>query len=157
MLRFLVKPTFDAVRRSAQQRYKRLQNLSIPYKQASVYLHQWVIKNIETEGGNVGRWPPFSPVTLAIIERTDPSRMPAKLLQKTGALRQSFVPFASSRNAGVGSELPYSKDHHEGEGRLPERRLLPRKPEVMPDIRRILQNHVRQTLFDRPWVTRTNK
>lgn len=143
MLRFLVKPAFDVVRKKAQRKYALLKNLSLPYKRASVYLHKWVIDNFKTEGGKVGGWAPFSPVTLAIIERTDPGRMPAKLLQKTGALRQSFVPFATNRNAGVGSDLPYSKTHEEGKGRIPSRRMLPRRPEVIKDVRQILSDHVK--------------
>lgn len=143
MLRFLVKPTFDKVRKTAQRKYARLKNLSVPYKRASVYLHGWVIANFKTEGGKVGGWAPFSPITLIMIERHDPGRVPAKLLQKTGALRQSFVPFATNRNAGVGSNIPYSKKHEEGQGRIPARRMLPRKPEVTKDIRTILSDHVK--------------
>lgn len=139
MLAFKVKPAFEKIAQRAKKWEEQLKrNKLLAYKRASVWLHKWVIENFETEGEKVGKWAPFSPVTLAIIERADPGRMPAKLLQKSGALRQSFVPFANSRNAGVGSALPYAEAHHEGAGRLPERRLLPRKSEVIKPLREVL-------------------
>lgn len=145
MIRFLVKPTVDKIRKSVKRKYAHMQRLSIPYKRASVYLHKWVIANFKTEGGNVGGWAPFSPRTLIMIERTDPGRIPAKLLQKTSALRQSFVPFATNRDAGVGSDIPYSKSHEEGIGNLPQRRMLPTKPEVIKDVRQIFSDHVKES------------
>lgn len=143
MIRFLVKPAFDQVKRRVKRKLDQISNLSLPYKRASVYLHKWVIDNFQSEGGKVGGWQPFSPVTLAAIERNDPGRIPAKLLQKTGALRQSFVPFSTKRNAGVGTGLPYSQPHEEGLGNVPQRRMLPEREEVLDDIRKILNDHIR--------------
>lgn len=139
MINFSVKPTFQAIAARAKRWEAQLrQNKLIAYKRSAAWLHKWVMENFEGEGDKVGKWAPFSPVTLRSIERTDPGRMPAKLLQKTGALRQSFLPFATSTNAGVGSKLDYSKKHEEGEGRLPARRMLPRRGEVIKPLREIL-------------------
>lgn len=125
---------------------KKVGDFAGPYARAALFLDQWVQRNFKSEGGNVGGWQKFSPVTLRIIERVDPSRMPAKLLQKTGQLRASFLPFASKRDAGVRSELPYAAKHHKGEGRIPERRLLPRRKEVIKDVREIMRDHVKEAI-----------
>lgn len=143
MLRFSVKPALKKIAARAKRwEHQLAQKKLVAYKRASVWLHRWVIKNFETEGGNVGNWAPFSPVTLDIIKRTDPGRMPAKLLQKTSNLRQSFVPFSSKHNAGVGSDVTYAKTHEEGIGRVPARRMLPRREEVIKPLRQILESTI---------------
>lgn len=122
-----------------KQRIKELQNLKTPMVKASIYLDRWVQSNFKSEGGKVGGWKPFARggrITDNGIDRS------AQLLQLTGRLRASFLPFATNKNAGIGSDLDYSEKHHEGEGRIPERRLLPKRDEVMTDLRRIIRNHV---------------
>lgn len=141
----VVKPTIAELRKRLAKKRAAVMDLRTPYARASVLLDQWVQKNFQSEGGKVGGWAPFSPVTLKIMERTDPGRAPAKLLQKTGALRLSFSPFADKKRAGIGSDLPYAKTHHKGEGRIPERQLLPDKGaayrEVMLSAREIMTDY----------------
>ena len=120
---------------------KKLNNRSVLNKKVSIFLDQWVQQNFKTEGGNVGGWPPFKhggrvnskglgtqtriyTGSTTIEVYVDKS---AKLLQDTGRLRISFAPFSTQRDAGIGSDLPYSKFHNEGEGHLPRRRMLPKK------------------------------
>lgn len=141
----IVKPTLAELRKRLAKKRAAVMDLRTPYARASILLDQWVQKNFKTEGGKVGGWTPFSTVTLKIMERTDPGRAPEKLLQKTGALRLSFLPFADKKRAGIGSDLPYAKTHHKGEGHTPERRLLPdHNPErqtVMREAREVMADY----------------
>lgn len=109
-----------------------------PYRQASVFLFKWVQNNFKTEGGKTektwkdlklkGRWKGKGKNRYF---QTD-----YKILQDEGRLRQSFKPFFTKDNAGIGSELPYSKTHEHGDKskNIPQRRILPKRVEVMPDI-----------------------
>lgn len=127
--------------REYQKRYqeaaRKLEDLNPTMKKVSVYLDQWVQRNFQTQGGKVGGWQPFVESNPRIAQ--DPS---AKLLQDTGALRRSFLPFATGDNAGIGSDLPYSEPHNAGWGHLPQRRLLPKKTEVNDDVSDIIRADV---------------
>jgi len=140
--KFTTTPALGRVSQKLERLRKRLANFKQPYQQAAVFLDQWVQHNFRTEGGKYKGWKPFSPVTLRMISANDPGRMPPKLLQKTGRLRQSFLPFHTRRNAGIGSQLPYSKEHDEGEGRIPQRKILPTDKLVKPDMAKILRGHI---------------
>lgn len=140
------KPSVEELKRSVEARRKQLANFRTPYTRASIFLDQWVQQNFKSEGGKVGGWKPFAKSTLEHIAETDPGRQPAKLLQRTGRLRSTFMPFASDDDAGIGSNLFYSKPHNEGLGRLPQRRLLPTRDLVMGDIRRIFKNYTTEVL-----------
>lgn len=108
------------------------------YRAAGVFLDQWVQKNFRTEGGNIGGWPQFA---LGGRKKRGLFDATAKLLQDTGALRISFKPFASNKNAGIGSDLDYSEYHNEGIG-VPQRRMLPKQSEVNGPLRDILEGYV---------------
>lgn len=125
---------------------KQMVDLSNPISKAAVFLDQWVQRNFKGEGAKVGGWAPFAPATLRWIELYDPERSPAKLLQKTSYLKTSFLPFTSKNQAGIGSDVPYSKTHNEGLGHVPERRMLPKYKEVIKDVNRIMRNHVKESL-----------
>lgn len=62
----------------------------------------------------------------------------AMLLQDTGALRMSVLPFASQTEAGIGTNLPYSRNHEEGIG-VAKRRILPTQDEVGPKAHEIFE------------------
>ena len=140
------KPSVQELKKSVEARRKQLANFRTPYTRASIFLDQWVQRNFKSEGGKVGGWKPFAQSTLEHIAQTDPGRQPAKLLQRTGRLRSTFLPFASDDDAGIGSNLFYSKFHNEGLGRLPQRRLLPTRDLVMADIRRIFKNYTTEVI-----------
>lgn len=125
-IEIIVKPTIEELRKRLAKKRTSVMDLRTPYARAAVLLDQWVQKNFKTEGGKVGGWTPFA---LGGRWKTHPdgSRTfdpKAKLLQDEGRLKSSFSPFASTKHAGIGSDLPYAKDHHEGIG-LPARQLLP--------------------------------
>ena len=134
-------PSRAAIKKAAEEAHKKLKDQKGPYRKASVLLDQWVQKNFKTEGENVGGWKPFARNNRRWLQ--DPS---AKLLQDTGRLRSSFRPFATLRNAGIGSFLKYSKPHDRGTRNLPERRMLPRKyKEVKPIVEPIFNRHIKDS------------
>lgn len=121
-----------------KERQKAIGALGTPLARASIWLDRWVQLNFRSEGGNVGGWEPFALGGRVTKDGIDAS---AKLLQDTGRLRSSFLPFHTKNNAGVISDLFYAGYHQRGEG-VPERRMLPKRAEVIDDIRRIMQSHV---------------
>jgi phage gpG-like protein len=136
-----VDPDLKKLRTRVNEARKDLKESKPAWKRVSIFLDQWVQQNFRTEGGKVGGWSPFSEFNLRAL--LDPS---AKLLQDTGRLRLSFVPFATKNDAGIGSDLPYAEKHEEGEGALPVRRMLPKGSEVKKDVREILEDFVGVTL-----------
>ena len=133
-------------------------------KKASIVLDRWVLRNFQTEGGSVGGWKDlkaggrykksvtgrktFAGVTInkGITKTTFSTNY--KILQDTGALRRSFSPFYSRFNAGIGSNLPYSKKHEFGDKakKLPRRRMLPTHKDVDDDMILLYSNHVFQSI-----------
>ena len=135
-----------------------------PYHKSAAFLDRWVQTNFKTSGGKVGGWKPFAhggrvglgdprPPGATDFKIVAPwgvldgwKDSSAKLLQDTGTLRHSFIPFASKKNAGIGSDLIYSKTHDQGRGNIPQRRILPEKKEILPDIMKIFESHVRLSI-----------
>lgn len=152
MIPFLFKSDeakLKGLARNAQKARKAMLDASPAMRAASVYLDKWVQKNFKSEGGNVGGWEPFA-ASGRLKQRPDGSwtfDRTAKLLQDTGALRASFVPFATKDNAGIGSDLDYADDHHKGID-VPERRLLPKKHEVRKPLRDIMDAYVQHSVLD---------
>jgi len=126
------------IRAGLAEAKKALQDAKPAYKRVGVFLDSWVQRNFQGEGSFVGGWEDFAAGGRVVNGVLDTS---AKLLQDTGALRASFYPFALKDNAGIGSELPYAKKHEEGEGNVPQRRMLPNEKEVGKDIRDILEEY----------------
>ena len=88
-----------------------MQQTEEPHAKVAVFLDRWVQTNFRKEGGLVGRW---KKLKLGGRRLTgggfDPT---AKILQDTGRLRISFIPFSNRRTAGIGSDIPYAKKHME--------------------------------------------
>lgn len=146
----------------------KLQDTEPAMRRVAVFLDQWVQRNFQTEGGNVGRWAPFKyggrlttktklsggkrvrnkGATAQSIVGRKHINASAKLLMDTGALRHSFLPFVRGGIAGIGSDLPYSKAHEEGlpENGLPQRRMLPKIGEVRADVTEIMDQWVRLSI-----------
>jgi len=137
-----IKPSRKAIEKSLEKSRKKLKKQTGPYKKVSVSLDQWVQKNFKTEGKKVGGWKSFSENNKRWL-----SDRSAKLLQDTGRLRSSFRPFATLRNAGIGSFLKYSKPHNEGLGYLPKRQMLPDKDdkEILEKINKIWPKHIKDS------------
>lgn len=147
-----VKAVGDRLEKAAAEIRAGMEN---PHSRISTFLDQWVQDNFKSEGGNVpDGWAPFA-FGGRFVERADGSTFidtTAKLLQDTGRLRASFIPFASKDEAGIGSKVPYSKKHERGQGAfLPARPMLPRldwpagrvkAKTVRERIRQIFSDHV---------------
>ena len=117
----------------------------IVYRKIAIFLDQWVQRNFKAQGASLkgSVWPPFKyggrPIKGGGLDTS------AKLLQDTGALRASHLPFSSKSDAGIGSLLPYSKFHQEGIG-VPMRRTLPERVEVHAAIAQLFDEHVKRSL-----------
>lgn len=135
-----------------QNRYKdnaeKIKNLKTPYKKIAIFLDSWVQRNFKGQGKQVGGWKKFK-------KRKDGTRgrwirgkgldTTAKLLQDTGRLRASFLPFAHAKDAGIGSDLPYAEKHEKGV-KVPVRRILPIKSEVIDRASKIMDDYVKDNL-----------
>ncbi len=143
-----VKPPLEEVAFIWKHRSKTLSNLEPAHKKVAVYFDQFVQRNFKDEGANLEGgdvWPAFIHGGRVVLGDIDSS---AKLLQLTGRLKFSFLPFSNKDNAGIGSKLLYSKTHNEGLDRtgVPKRRILPIDSEVTDRIREILTAHGKKSL-----------
>ena len=145
----------EALKQRQIKAREALQNNGVVMRQISIFLDRWVQKNFQSSGGAVGEWEKYkyggrlTTKDKANGQSLDGHRWingSAKLLMDTGALRLSFLPFASLGNAGIGSDLPYAKFHQEGTKTLPQRRMLPVKSEVQADIKEIMTDWLRITI-----------
>lgn len=148
MINVSITPTLEQVKVRATEMRKALSDRRDVNKRLMVYLDQWVQHNFRSEGGKVGGWKPLAAggrwkTSASGRRRFDPS---AKILQDTGRLRISFYPFERGETVGIGSDIPYSKKHEEGEDGLPQRRMLPKPSEVRDDVKRIYDHFVGQTV-----------
>lgn len=104
-----------------------LDDMTPANREASIAMYGFTIRNFDGQGALQGGWAPLAPSTIRQKARIG-KQVP---LVRSGALRAGFTSFYSRDNAGVGNELSYSRYHHEGTGRLPQRELLPRREAVL--------------------------
>ena len=125
---------------------RKIKNTLQANQQVSVWLARWVESNFRSQGGKVGRWAPFKYGGRRM--KKGKINKNALLLQDTGALKASFLPFFTRRVAGIRSGLRYAKFHEFGvpSRNLPARRMLPlhTDKEVMAGIRKIYEWHVKK-------------
>lgn len=138
-----VRRELNDVSERLDKRRIEMAKIETPLSRAATFLDRWVQVNFRTEGGNVGGWLPFARGGRLLPNGSIDGS--AKLLQDTGRLRASFLPFASKKDAGIVSDLPYAPIHHEGQG-VPERRMLPKAREVVKDITKILEEFVEKVV-----------
>lgn len=136
------KKEVEAMEKKLKERREDLKKGTEPMRRVSTYLDSWVQQNFKTEGEKTGqKWEELQaggrPIKGGGIDTS------AKILQDTGRLRASFLPFFFRDNAGIGSDLPYSETHEEGIG-VPKRRILPLKSEFIDTAKKILGDWVRK-------------
>lgn len=152
-----IKPgrnSIRATRRFLVKTRRRINNPSAANRKVSIRLLRWVNENFKTEGGKVGKWKPFRHGGRLTGNRLPSGRFEvdrsAKLLQDTGALRASFIPFSSKTVAGIGSNVRYSLTHELGlpHKNVPIRRMLPlpEDREVIDFITKIYDHHIQRTI-----------
>jgi phage gpG-like protein len=119
----------------AQRRLNRLaaqlQNRRPVNKILSAKLFAMVMENFDNEAHDGQPWLDLAPSTW----RWKRKRGYEKILQNTGALRQSFLPFSDNNSAGVGAlsvrkHADISKKHEEGIG-VPKRPMLPGRAKAL--------------------------
>lgn len=130
-----------------------MQKDSVLMRQIAIYLDSWVQRNFQSQGGNVGNWQPYLYGGRLTTKAKSTSKSQgryinstAKLLQDTGVLRHSFLPFIRKSVAGIGSDLPYSKTHEDGLNGIPQRRMLPKSGDVEDRISAITEQFVRVSI-----------
>lgn len=153
-------PSIEAVKQKYKKTVASIREWDKLNARIAVFLDRWVQKNFQSEGGNVGGWAPFK-YGGRLVSQTRENKHgkrvknknfnaqsaetrkaidgSAKLLQDTGMLRHSFLPFHGKTYVGIGSDLEYSDAHEFGapESGLPQRRMLPKDDDVMADLTRI--------------------
>lgn len=107
-----------------------------------------VFRNFRDEVGEGRPWVPLKPETI----RRKKLRGYSKILQNTGALRQSFLPFSDADEAGVGAiaiagapdkrRPDIAKFHQYGTSTIPARPMLPSREEALGIGVKIYQKHV---------------
>lgn len=147
----LDKAAVEDMKRRLKAAREDLSNNLPAMQQVAVFFDQWVQQNFIGKGSKVGGWAGFTyggrltTKKKATAQSIDGKRYingAAVLLQDTGALRHSFLPFIRAGVAGIGSDLPYSEPHEEGSDSLPQRRMLPKEEEVRVDVKEILDNFI---------------
>lgn len=140
-VKVVFKPSLKEVRARYEKLSKEVRNFRGLYAKVAVWLDTWVQRNFRMSGGKVGGWEPLAAGGRRIkkgkktfLDET------AKVLIDSSRLRHSFLPFADSKKAGVGSDLPYAKTHNEGI-KVPERQIVPKKIDVINDLLKISELH----------------
>lgn len=121
----------------------KIGNTRVLFKKLSIVVDQWVQQNFKSEGGKVGDWKKLKAGGRRRKGSLDTS---ARILQDTGDLRKSFVPFFSAKDAGIRSAIPYAHPHNFGKGSLPKRRMIPEDTEILGEILEKVEDHVRESL-----------
>jgi len=142
-----IKPSEEILRARFTAAMRKVKNTVIPFKKISIFLDSWVQRNFKTQGGKVGGWKKLKAggryVSKGKTRHFDKSAM---ILNDFGRLKSSFLPFSSKGNAGIGSDLPYSKQHNEGKDNVPKRRILPVDKEVLGKATKIINVHIKDSM-----------
>lgn len=153
----------DQVLRNLKRGTATLEDHRTPNRAAAVQLYAFVIRNFETEGGETaaGHWKALAPSTIlgrfrksagkrkrGAAAKAAISGAVIRILQDTGHLRQSFAPFSSESEAGVGARASFGVDyasvHEEGseDGRIPQRKMLPTEAQALGIGMRVYEFYV---------------
>lgn len=118
--------------KNARNKFKKLidklKNKTAMYKRIGVELLNEISDTFDKETHEGKQWKPLSKYT---IERRRQGRSVGRpiILQDTGTLRRSFVPNkairADNNKVVVGTNIEYAPQHEFGEGRIPQRKILP--------------------------------
>lgn len=125
--------------------------LEVPHKRILAFLLRWTHDNFATEGGMLsdGPWAPFAQGG-RVNPKTGDVDTSAKLLQDTRTMYLHFDIARNSNNKALrsrvvfGNDIPYAETHEEGDGWVPQRRMLPRESEVLDDIVSIYDGYIKE-------------
>lgn len=116
-----------AMNRRLERFADAMQDTTPANREASIALYGFTLRNFDRQGALQGGWTPLAESTILQKQRLGKEQP----LVRTGHMRAGFTSFYSRDNAGVGNEVSYSRFHHEGTGRIPQRELLPRREAVL--------------------------
>lgn len=85
------------------------------YANAAIIAHNRVSQLFEQDSGPDGPWKPL---------KKGRRRGGSKILQDTGRLKGSIVPFSGRDYAGVGTDLDYAPYHNYGTKHIPQREFM---------------------------------
>ena len=91
------------------------------FKLAAVAIYKDVIGHFEKERGPDGKWKRFKWPDGKIRNTRPTKRGGNKMLQDTGRLKGSIVPFVESGAAGARTNLEYAGFHNDGTSKIPKR------------------------------------
>lgn len=134
----------ETLQRKLKELTARIKDPTPANRKAAVQLYAWVMRNFKDEGGLTDKgWAPLAAggrwTGKGGKHRFD---FGARLLQDTGALRQSFEWFADKYRAGVGAKRysnpkrpnapeELAKIHQFGTSRIPARPMLPTRKQAL--------------------------
>jgi len=135
--------------RALTSRFKAAQAKSVALKRkmnslAIAQVFRWVSQNFRGQGSPVGGWKPLDPKTIALRRKGGGSGSP-KILIDTGLLRNNWQQKSDDRGGSLVSGTDYGIIHDEGKG-APQRRILPKRKEIAPILRKIYQKGVMKLL-----------
>ncbi len=147
------------VSRALTRKQTKLNKRSIIYKKAVIVVDRWIQKNFDKSGkmamGGSG-WKPLAPSTIRARAEGwgDYKKMSRpQILRARGTLKRSWKSDWNNRRGiiesyatGKGSTYYYGYAHHEGKGNLPERRILPKEKQIMPQIRKLFGKWIKTSL-----------
>lgn len=153
-----------ALRAALDRKQEGLGRRGSAFHKAVIMLDAWVQRNFQTEGKMAypgDGWKPLAPSTIAgrrsqgryqnaARERgKDAGSATVRILQDVGWLRSRWRHIWNDRMALIQSGVDYGVYHDSDEprsGRLPQRKILPREKQVMPELLRIFGDFVRTNL-----------
>jgi phage gpG-like protein len=143
----LISATINEAQRRALERRleafaRAMGDLTPANREASIALYGFTIRNFDQRGGLQGGWTPLASSTIRQKQRIGKEQP----LVRSGHMRAGFTSFYSADNAGVGNEVSYSRFHHEGTPRLPQRELLPRRDAVLQIGIRVYGSYVQRKI-----------
>ena len=130
------------------KRRSKLANFRSANAKAVVVVDRWIQKNFQQEGKLAypgGGWQKLSPATIAMRRKGKKSKFGDKILQDTGRLRNEWKKQWTTKSGLIQASMPYAADHEFGRG-VPERRILPTEPQIMPELLKVYGKHVRTSL-----------
>jgi phage gpG-like protein len=122
------------------ERAKKLKEMERVNQKATVLVDRWIQKNFAESGvpamGGAG-WKPLSAMTILMRRKKPGGKL--QILQATGTLRSKWKHLWTRNLAKVQSGVDYAKQHHEGWGPLPVRRILPLDRQISPELEKLFK------------------
>ena len=139
-----------------EETHKKLKRRKDTNAKCTAFLERWIQDNFKTQGQKAtgSGWKPLSPVTIE-MRRKGKGTASAKILEDTGMLKNRWKRFYTDQDAYIESGVNYGWKHEEGDpnnrfmGRpapIPQRKILPKKAQIWPDIKKIYQIFLKETL-----------